>query len=209
MYFDFSQISAQTGYKLLTATVTPRPIAWVTSCSAAGIPNAAPFSFFNVMGREPPVVALGFNRHQDGRLNDTAANLLATGEFVVNLVSRAQAKAMNVTSAHYSPHINELECAGITTTPAVHVTPPLIHDSPVALECQCQTNLVTGPDQVLVVGRVLAAHIQDDYILDAKRGYVDTRKLDLIARMHGAGWYAYQPTLFQMLRPIMPADVED
>jgi len=208
MYFDFSTLDVQTVYKLLTASVTPRPIAWVTSCSKDGIVNAAPFSFFNVMGRAPPVVALGLLRHEEERLNDTASNILATGEFVVNLVSHAQAEAMNVTCAPYPPDVNELECAGVTTAAAAHVTPPRIVDSPVALECTCQTSVLTGPDQLLVIGRVLAAHIRDDCILDPVRGYVDTHKLDLIARMHGAGWYAHRPQLFQMPRPVLPPAAE-
>jgi len=208
MYFDFRTIDAQTGYKLLTATVTPRPIAWVTSRSPEGIVNAAPFSFFNVMGYDPPVVALGLLRHRDERLKDTAANLLATGEFVVNLVPRALADAMNATCADYPPNVDELERAGIMTSAAARVAPPLIQGSPVALECVCQTNLLTGPEQLLVVGRVLAAHIRDDCVLDPVRGYVDTHKLDLIARMHGAGWYAHRPELFQMPRPALPPDGE-
>jgi len=208
MYFDFRTIDAQTGYKLLTATVTPRPIAWVTSCSPTGIVNAAPFSFFNVMGKEPPVVALGLMRHAQARFKDTASNILASGEFVVNLVPRALAEAMNATCADYPPEIDELERAGVLTSAASQVAAPLIQGSPVALECVCQTSLLTGSEQLLVVGRVLAAHIRDDCVLDPARGYVDTRKLDLIARMHGAGWYAHTPELFQMQRPVLPPDGE-
>jgi len=208
MYFDFRTINAQVGYKLLTATVTPRPIAWVTTRSSEGIVNAAPFSFFNVMGHTPPVIALGFLRHKDARLNDTATNILATSEFVVNLVSHAQAEAMNITCAHYPPEVDELERAGVATAAASQVSAPLIQDSPVALECTCQTSVLTGPDQLLVIGRVLAAHIRDDCVLDSVRGYINTPRLDLIARMHGAGWYAHQPELFQMSRPVLPSDLE-
>jgi len=203
MYFELSELPAQTAYNLLTATVTPRPIAWVTTRSAAGAANAAPFSFFNVMGHEPPTVAIGLLRHAAGRLKDTAANIVETGQFVVNLVPESLAGAMNETCADYPAGVDELERAGLAGLPARHVAPPLIGASPVSLECESQASVVTGPRQLVVIGRVLAVHVRDEYVLDAEQGFVDTPALGLISRMHGGGWYARSSDLFQMTRPAL------
>src|SRR5438105_15057270 len=113
MIFDMETLEAQNRYKILTATVTPRPIAWVTTLSARGVINAAPFSFFNVMGHEPPTVAIGLLAGSE-RFKDTAANILDTGEFVVNLVAESNAEAMNITCIDAPPEIDELTLAGLT-----------------------------------------------------------------------------------------------
>lgn len=204
MYFDFGAQPAQTNYNLLTATVTPRPIAWVTTRSSAGVLNAAPYSFFNVMGHQPPTVALGIMRHASGSLKDTAANILENGEFVVNLVPESMVQQMNQTCADYPSDVNELDQAGLVALPARHVKAPLIQGSPVSLECMVLTSLVTGPHQTVVIGRVLAAHIDDALVLDAEQGFVNTPALGLISRMHGGGWYARSTDLFQVTRPVEP-----
>ncbi|WP_028603446.1 flavin reductase family protein [Ottowia thiooxydans] len=204
MYFDFGAQPAQTNYNLLTATVTPRPIAWVTTRSSAGVVNAAPYSFFNVMGHKPPTIALGMMRHPSGSLKDTAANILETGEFVVNLVPESLVLQMNQTCADYPSEVNELEQAGLVALPARHVKAPLIQGSPVSLECVALTSLVTGPHQTVVIGRVLAAHIEDALVLDAEQGFVNTPALGLISRMHGGGWYSRSTDLFQVTRPVEP-----
>ncbi|HEY9317616.1 MAG TPA: flavin reductase family protein [Achromobacter sp.] len=201
MHFDFSALPSQTVYKLLTSTVTPRPIAWVTTISAEGCVNAAPFSFFNVMGHEPPTVAIGLMRRANGELKDTSANIIENGEFVVNLVPESMMQQMNQTCADYPPGVDELAKAGLTALPAAHVRPPLIQGSPVSLECVSQATIVTGPHQVVVIGRVLGAHVDDAFVQDAERGYVKTAEMGLVARMHGSGWYARSTDLFQLARP--------
>ncbi|WP_313298150.1 flavin reductase family protein [Diaphorobacter sp.] len=202
MYFDFSALPAQTQYNLLTATVTPRPIAWVTTRSNAGVVNAAPYSFFNVMGHQPPTVALGMMRHARGALKDTAANILENGEFVVNLVPERLVMEMNQTCADYPAAVDELEQAGLKPLPARHVHPPLIQGCPVSLECVSIASVITGPLQTVVIGRVLAAHIDDSVVLDPEQGFVDTPRLGLISRMHGGGWYGRSTDLFQLARPV-------
>ena len=201
MLFDMATLEADHRYKLLTATVTPRPIAWVTTVSEHGAVNAAPFSFFNVMGHEPPTVTLGLLRQASGGFKDTAANILATGEFVVNLVSEANAAAMNITCMDAPPEVDELACAGLTAVPSRHVAPPRIAESPVSFECRSTASLVTGPRQTLVIGLVLAAHVDDAFVLDPVRCHIDTPALGLVARMHGSGWYARSSDLFEMRRP--------
>jgi flavin reductase (DIM6/NTAB) family NADH-FMN oxidoreductase RutF len=198
MLFDMESLPAQDRYKILTATVTPRPIAWVTTVSEDGVVNAAPYSFFNVMGHEPPTIALGVLGGA-GRLKDTAANILASGEFVVNLVSEANADAMNVTC------IDELALAGLTAEPSRFIAPPRIAESPVSFECRALTSLVTGPRQTIVIGRVLCAHVGDAFIENAERCYIDTKALRLIARMHGSGEYARSTDLFRLERPTWAA----
>ncbi|MNJ94415.1 Flavin reductase like domain protein [compost metagenome] len=201
MQFDMEQLSADKRYKLLTATVTPRPIAWVTSQSVDGVVNAAPFSFFNVMGHEPPTVTLGLLRKADGGYKDTAANIMATGEFVINLVSEAMAESMNETCTNAPPEIDELQLAGLSAVPSLAVAPPRIAGCPVSFECRSLSSIVTGPCQVIVVATVLRAHIEDEFLLDAERCHVDTPALKLVSRMHGSGWYARSTDLFQLTRP--------
>lgn len=201
MQFDMETLAPRDRYKILTSTVTPRPIAWVTSQSAAGLVNAAPFSFFNVMGDDPPIVVIGVLRHPDNRPKDTAANILETGEFVVNLVSEDLAEAMNITCMDAPPEVDELECAGLHAAASVKVAPPRIAESPVSFECKTFKTVETGPHQVIVLGQVVMAHIRDDMVLDAERCHMDTPALKLVARMHGSGWYARSSDLFEMERP--------
>lgn len=201
MLFDLQTRPAGTGYKLLAATITPRPIAWVSTRSPAGVLNAAPFSFFNAMGGDPPTLAIGLFERSGGGYKDTAQNILDTGQFVVNLVSDALAEAMNVTAIDAPPEVDELALAGVETTPSTHVAPPRIAASPVAFECVTLQTVPTGPRQTIVIGRVLSVHVADAFVLDAERAHVDTPALHLVARMHGSGWYARRPELFEMTRP--------
>ncbi len=200
MLFDFGKIPPREGYKLLVSTVTPRPIAWITSLNAAGQLNAAPFSFFNVFAGDPPVVGIGIGSHQPGRAKDTRRNIRETKEFVVNLVSEDTAEAMNVTAIEFESEVNEIPEAELETIPSVHVKPPRIAASPVSMECALMQIVELGPDNALVLGRVLAMHVRDDLVLDPAKHYIDTPRLRLIGRMHGTGWYARTSDLFQMDR---------
>jgi flavin reductase (DIM6/NTAB) family NADH-FMN oxidoreductase RutF len=207
MEFDFEKLDPADRYKIMTSTIVPRPIAWVTTVSKDGIRNAAPISFFNGMGKDPPVLALGIQPKADGRLKDTARNILDTREFVVNLVPESAAEAMNLTAIDAPPDVDELTLAGIATLPALKVKPPRIAASPVAFECRLHTPLEIGPNKFIFIGTILQAHVGDDFVLDAERHYIDTPKLELVGRMHGAGWYAHTSDLFQMARPSW-ADLE-
>src|SRR5271163_4885199 len=200
MLFDFGKIPPREGYKLLVSTVTPRPIAWITSLNAAGQLNAAPFSFFNVFAGNPPVVGIGISSHEPGRPKDTRRNIRDTKEFVVNLVSEDVAEAMNVTAIEFEHGVNELTHAGLTTVPSLHVKPPRIAESPVSMECELLQIVDLGPESGLVLGRVLAMHVHEDFVIDPARHYIDTPKLKLIGRMHGSGWYVRTSDLFSMDR---------
>ena len=200
MLFDFAEISSKDRYKLLVSTVTPRPIAWVVSLDPQGILNAAPFSFFNAFSGDPPVVGIGMGSHNPSRPKDTRTNIRDTGQFVVNLVSEDMAEAMNVTAIDFGPEVDELAEAGLTSTPSVHVKPPRITESPVALECELIQIVELGAESGLVLGRVVAMHIRDEAVIDPKTRYIDTPSLKLIGRMHGTGWYARTSDLFNMPR---------
>lgn len=200
MIFDMGTLPPQDRYKIMTATIVPRPIAWITTLSRGGVLNAAPFSFFNMMGNDPPTVAIGI-MPKAGLLKDTAANILETGEFVVNLVAEADAAAMNLTCIDAPPEVDELDLAGLEATASRFVAPPRIGTARVAFECQVLTSLVTGPLQTIVIGRVLCAHVEDRFVQDAERCHIDTVALELVARMHGGGAYLRSSDLFHLERP--------
>jgi flavin reductase (DIM6/NTAB) family NADH-FMN oxidoreductase RutF len=199
MLFDFAKIPAKEGYKLLVSTITPRPIAWVVSQDAKGQLNAGAFSFFNAFSGEPPIVGIGVGTYKPGRVKDTRLNIQETGQFVVNMVSEANAEKMNITAIEFDYGVDELEQAGLHTLPSVRVKPPRIAESPAAMECEL-TQIVELGEGALVLGRVLAMHFHDDVVLDAASHYIDTPKMKLIGRMHGRAWYARMTDLFEMPR---------
>lgn len=200
MRYDLSAVPEPIAYKLLAATIIPRPIAWVVTQDAEGRRNAAPFSFFNVMGSAPPTVALGILADPARGLKDTAQAIQDTGEFVINLVPERLVQAMNLTSIDAPRGVNELELAGLATLPSDSVAPPRIAESPVAFECRLHTSVETGPNQVVVIGLVTTVHIEDRFLLDPVRAHVDTDALDLVARSFGAGYIRSHDT-FQLARP--------
>jgi flavin reductase (DIM6/NTAB) family NADH-FMN oxidoreductase RutF len=197
MDFDFTQLDATGRYKLLTGLVVPRPIAWVTTLNLDNSVNAAPFSFFNAMGSDPPLVALSIGNHPD-RPKDTATNIERTGQFVVNLVNESLASAMNLTAAEFPPGISEVTAAGLQTTPSLHIAPPRLADVPGGLECTLHSVINIGNNRI-ILGEVLAAFVQDSLVVDTSRQLV-TDKLGLIGRMGGRGGYTTTKDLFEMPR---------
>ncbi len=202
MLFDLTTLPAQDRYKLLASTIVPRPIAWVVSLNPAGRLNAAPYSFFNVFSDDPPLVCIGIGGAAPGQPKDTAANIRAIGEFVVNLVPAALMQAMHVTAIEFEPSVDELAEAGLTTLASAKVAPPRIAESPVALECVTEQVVALPNARSLVMGRVVAMHVRDDAVLDAARCRIDTPKLDLVGRVHGGGGYvrASGPGVFEQAR---------
>ncbi len=200
MRFDLDKVDTAIAYKLLAATVVPRPIAWVVTQDAHGNVNAAPFSFFNVMGHNPPTVAIGLLAVPDRGFKDSARNILETGELVVNLVPERLVEQMNLTAIDAPAGFNELELAGLHTLPSTHIKPPRIAECPVAFECVTHTTVETGPTQTIVIGRVLAVHIDDAYVRDEARGHLHTEKLNLVGRMFGSSYTRTNDT-FDLARP--------
>lgn len=199
MEFDFSQIEQKNIYKLLISTVVPRPIAFVTTVDRDGAVNAAPFSFFNVMGYDPPIVVIGIEARPERALKDTADNIALNGEFVVHVVDNVIAEAMNVCAIDFGPEVDELAEAGLTTVPALKVAPPRIAEAPVAMECRRYVTLELGNMRNIVVGEVLHMHVRDDLVIDAERCYIDVAKLDAVGRLNAAA-YARITDRFEMPR---------
>ncbi len=142
--------------------MTPRPIALVTTRSAAGTDNAAPISFFQVLAEEPPIVALSFNLRSDGTLKDTALAIAETGEFVVNLVDEGLVAGMNICAAEFPPGESEIPAAGLTLLPCTGVAPGRIAEAPASLGCRTHTVLDLSPERRIVLGQVVSLHARDD-----------------------------------------------
>lgn len=188
-------------YKLLVSTVMPRPIALVSTLNADGIANAAPFSFFNVFSNAPPLLVIGIegNKREDGYPHkDTARNIAQRGEFVVNLVSRAIVEPMVVCAIDFPEGVSEISEAGFTTLPSKQVAVPRIAESPVQFECRLFSTQALPHNRSLVTGEIVHLHIRDGLIDD--RLHVDAAGLDLVGRMHGAGWYATTRDRFEVPR---------
>ena len=168
MQIDPSQQSHATNYKLLTNLVVPRPIAWITSCNAAGVVNLAPFSFFNAVGAEPVYVMVSVGHNDAGELKDTARNIAANGEFVVHLVTEELFAAMNISAASFPPDISELSVAGLHTAPSSKVTVPRVAEAPVSLECRLHSTQVLGTT-TLIIGEVVMFHVADHLLEERLR----------------------------------------
>ncbi len=193
MQFTMNELDHATRYKLLVNTVHPRPIAWVTTIDDQGRVNAAPYSFFNAMGGTPPLLAIGIGSdtiRKGEREKDSLRNIRAAGEFTVSLVSHAQARAMVDTAAAAPSGEDELAAAGLSTTPSSLVAPPLIADAPVGYECRLWQYIETHPGGGIVLGEVLATHIDDRFVGDEDgKLRIDAPAMDLVGRAHGSGWY--------------------
>ncbi|MFM0074552.1 flavin reductase family protein [Paraburkholderia sediminicola] len=183
-------------YKLLSASVVPRPIAFVTSVSEDGVVNAAPFSFFNVFSPDPPVVVLGVQKRFDGTVKDTARNIAANGVFVVNLVDEDLVAAANVAAIDFPPDYCEIDAAGLTLIDGVDVPVPRIAEAPFSLECRRIASLVLGSKGELVIGEIVRFHAREG-LVDPERMYVNAQAYRPVARMGGMT-YARRPDLFTM-----------
>jgi flavin reductase (DIM6/NTAB) family NADH-FMN oxidoreductase RutF len=183
---DFSKIGEYERYKLMASLIIPRPIALVTSLSEAGVVNAAPFSMFNMLGEEPPIVMISINKRDDGCVKDTARNVLATGEFVVHLVDEAIAGQMHRCGEFYPPEVSETEVVGFTTVPSNAVRPPRIAEAPVAMECTLYEKIET-PSRHILIGRILWMHAREN-LIDLERYRVHLQNYFPIARF-GASYY--------------------
>ena len=188
MHFDCRAIEPRECYKLLISTVVPRPIAFVTTVRDDGHVNAAPFSFFNAVGFDPPVVVLGLEARPDGRLKDTAANIQVSGQFVVNIVDEPLAQQMNISAIDFEPHVSEVMQAGLDIVDSIDVRPPRIATSPVSMECEKLVTLELKNARHVVLGEVLHFHIRDDIVIDPERFYIDIDRLAAIGRMNASSY---------------------
>ena len=207
MIFSPSDLPHKELYGLLLNSVAPRPIAWVSTIGASGRPNLAPFSFFNAVCVDPPLLAFapGFRRPtqpgvSDGEAKDTLRNIRETKEFVVNVVTYELAEAMNLTSGEYDASVNEFELARVTAEASTVVRPPRVSESPVSFECRQYQILDFSSESTsssLVIGRIVAIHVKGEHL---KEGKLDRNSLDLIGRMGGMQ-YTRTTERFEMVRP--------
>ena len=199
--FDFRTLSARDRYKLMIGTVTPRPIALVTTVDLEGRINAAPFSFFNCLSADPPILALGVENHPDMSFKDTALNIRLTEVFTVNIVSHAIAQAMHICAVPFTPGRDELEAAGLTAMPGKLVASPWIRQAPAAFECRRHVTLELGKSRQIILGEIVFAHYQSD-VIDVARMRIDPAKLDTIARL-GGNTCATTRDRFDMMTPTL------
>lgn len=198
--FSAADISRNDAYRLLTSTIVPRPIAFVTTMDVQGRSNAAPFSFFNAVGSAPPTIVLGFEPNADGTQKDTPNNIVATGEFVVNLVDRALAQRMSAAAAALPPGVSELDHIGLETTPSLSVTPPRLTVSPVSMECRLTHNNPLSGGGRVILGEVVEFHIREALIESLEPLRINLDKLDAISRLSGPN-YGTTKDHFSIQRP--------
>jgi flavin reductase (DIM6/NTAB) family NADH-FMN oxidoreductase RutF len=198
---DPQTVPVSIAYQLLTTTVIPRPIGFISSLSPEGVANLAPFSFFNAVCGEPPMIMFSAaNRHP---LKDTLRNVHAIREFVVNIVSEEIAEAMNLTAGDYASDVSEFDVSGLTPVASDIVRPPRVLESPVNLECRVH-HIVKVSDKPMggsiVIGEVVRFHVRDS-IID-KDMLIDPDKLKPVARLGGPS-YSRIRDRFDMLRPVV------
>lgn len=197
--FDFRELSARDKYKLMIGTVVPRPIALVTTVDPEGRVNAAPFSFFNCLSADPPILALGVENHPDMRFKDTGLNIRLTEVFTVNIVSHTIAEAMHLCAVPFPPGHDELKAAGLTAMPGERVASPWIREAPAAFECRRHVTLELGKSRQIILGEILFAHYRSD-VIDTGHMRVDPARLDAIARLGGNTCSTIRDR-FEMLTP--------
>ncbi len=201
MHLDFSKLPPREAYDWMTSTILPRPIAWVSTVSADGKTNLAPFSFFQGITANPPTLMFVPVNNRAGQPKDTLRNIEATREFVVNVVPFALAEPMNACAALLPHGESEFAAFGIEATPSTHVKPPRVAKSPAAFECLLHSvvRIGEGPGAANVVfGRILGMHV-DEAVLAAD-GFPDATKLDLVGRL-GREDYARTTAQFAITRP--------
>ena len=195
MIIDPSELDPQSVYKLLIGSVVPRPIAWTSTVNEHGVRNLAPFSFFTVASRQPPMLCISVGPRVDSNIptKDTLDNIEDTGEFVVNIVSLSLSNTMFESSKNHPPEADEFEKAGLTPAPCEVVGAPRVEEAGVSMECLLDRVLPLGSDH-LVIGRMVRFHVRDE--LYGENGRIDVAGLDPLGRL--AGDYTKVETIFEL-----------
>lgn len=189
MHFDVDAVPGSTTYKLLVGLVAPRPIALITSMDEQGRLNAAPFSAYNYLCTDPPIVGVGVTNRPSEHFvpKDTARNIRRTGEFVVNVVTEDIAEKMNLCATDFPAEMSEVEIAGFTTASSLKIKVPRLAEAHAALECREYTTMEIGRSRI-ILGRVVNIYVEDRYV-DPAGPYVHAEELHSIGRMNGLGNY--------------------
>jgi flavin reductase (DIM6/NTAB) family NADH-FMN oxidoreductase RutF len=177
-----AEVSPHERYKLLIGLVIPRPIAWISTRSANGVANCAPFSFFNVFSEEPPLCVIGINPRSDGAMKHSLKNIRRTREFVVNLVDEATANAMHLSSRELPEDESEFETAGLSEAPAALVQHPRIAEAAACLECSLERVIEISGTRQLVLGEILLVHARDG-IIDPQTKRISEERYRPIGRL--------------------------
>jgi flavin reductase (DIM6/NTAB) family NADH-FMN oxidoreductase RutF len=193
-------IASRDFYKMMTAAIAPRPIAWVSTIDETGLANLAPFSFFNAVSGNPPTL-LFCSGARAGGAKDTWYNIEATGEFVVNVVTEALGDQMNLTATDLPPDVDEFAYANLEKLPSTVVRPPRVAASPVHFECRLQQIVPIGgtpPTTAIIIGDIVRLHIAADLVSENYR--VDMAALQLLGR-HAGNSYSRSTDFIELIRP--------
>lgn len=204
MQLDPATLDYRDAYKLLIGTVLPRPVSFVSTLSADGVPNLSPFAFYNVVSAQPPIVIVSVGRRPDGRRKDTAANALATGELVINVTTEDLIERASLAAAEWPPEADEFALAGLTPLPSVLVRPARVAESPINMECRLERYVTLGEGRAahdVLFAHVLLFHIRDDLYQD---GRIDTLRLRPIGRLAGDVYVRVRDP-FPVARPVADA----
>jgi flavin reductase (DIM6/NTAB) family NADH-FMN oxidoreductase RutF len=203
---DPKKVSYKERYKLMVGSVVPRPIAFVSTVSADGQPNLAPFSYFTAITSDPPTICFAPGRRaSDGERKDTLSNIEATGEFVVNVVTESIGQAMNDTAVDYPADTNEFEVVNLTPAASRIVRPPRVEESPINMECKLYQIVSIGPSRqgggALVIGEIVMFHIADELYDD---GRVKIHELKPLGRLAGTEYTTLGRIISMKRKPYQP-----
>lgn len=204
MIIDCEQSNRAELYKLMISIVVPRPIAWISTINKAGVPNLAPFSFFNAFSVDPPILGIGIGSKRDlddqgqsfVRPKDTFLNIEETGEFVVNMTNKNLAQKMNQSSANYKSHEDEFEKVGLTAVPSEKIIAPRVKECDLSMECSLYQSIPLGATN-LVLGKILVIHAHDSIYKD---GAAMIESCQPIGRLGGTS-YCHVDSIFDIPRP--------
>ena len=189
MQFDPNELEHSAVYKLLTGSVIPRPIGWISTVDQNGINNLAPFSYFNAVGEDPPHVMFSTVRGNDTN-KDTLNNVLSNGQFVVNMVTEELAEKMNLTSQSVASDVDEFELANLTPIASVKIKPMRVKESPITFECELVHHYFLENHKnggaCIIIGRIVMMHFADDVLLDNFK--INLENYKPIARLAGSNY---------------------
>jgi flavin reductase (DIM6/NTAB) family NADH-FMN oxidoreductase RutF len=202
--FNTDEIDHMQAYRLIVGSVVPRPIAWVSTMSASGAANLAPFSFFTCVSHAPPLFSISAGE-RDRKMKDTVQNIMDTKGYVIHTVVNGWEEQMNESSANFAPDESEFEALGLETEPSDLVDAPRLSGAPIAMECRLEDIIVYGEEWKthLVIGRVIRWHVREDLMIKDK--YIDPIKLQPVGRLGGTN-YCRTHEIFQMERTYRPPD---
>ena len=194
-------LPTQTVYKLMSGSILPRPIGWISTMDSQGNHNLAPFSFFNAICPDPPHLLFCTSYREGGSPKDTLANVRETGEFVVNIVTETFGEAMNITATDFLSSIDEFDAAGLTMTPAMAVRPARVADSPIHFECKVTQIVELGDHNgggAVVIGEIVHIHVDETVLWAGDK--IDLEKLQPVGRLSGSS-YCRVTDIYDMVRP--------